>query len=721
MKNFILFITVIVMMIFTVSHASAVILTVGSDSGDTDETLSIPITVDDPTGIAGAAFSLVFSDSLSVSVESSFFDTFINQFSVCGLTPEEIDEIEIPVGYSQPLVTNEVSGPPNHMKISAARCMPAPPDASHILFTLEVSLKNGEPAGVYTLEIVPTTLINTDAGYADEGEAIDLLIGSNPNEPMTSPTAFPVILDDSGYAANIVNGSVTFSVPFVDTDDDGMDDNWEIDNFGDLSHDGTDDSDHDGYSDKNEYDNQTDPEVRDEPGFYIGYDPCTDGNALKQQVSLAPDASIAYPGGTITISIDYDVSDGNDTLSGLGIYLHFDSSKVAYSGFDDFLYAGDIIQEPNAAVILNDLSDTDNDPDTDKMMLISWGSSANNWPNRALSVKLCDLNFSVDEALTPGDVLMFAVTESATDADYVFCGTNTEAAVADLPISPPPTGVAASDNTFSGMVQVTWNASPGATSYDVYRGDMPAWTGTMPTRIASSIIAASYDDLTAVSGNRYYYWVKSRSPGGVSKFSHFDPGYWGSLGSIPPVPQDVFASDGTVTGMVSITWAATSNTLVYEIWRNDIPAYLGGKMTKIGISTTTSFDDVAVVEGNRYYYWVKARNSWGVSRYSKFNTGYMGAEFFPLPAPTGVNATDGALSGKVNITWNAVSGAVVYEVWRATDLVGNGGTPRRIGFLPGLTFDDTSGTAGTVYYYWVKTINCWGSSRYSVPNSGYHN
>ena len=28
------------------------------------------------------------------------------------------------------------------------------------------------------------------------------------------------------------------------------------------------------------------------------------------------------------------------------------------------------------------------------------------------------------------------------------------------------------------MVRVTWNAAAGAASYDVYRADMPAWTGT---------------------------------------------------------------------------------------------------------------------------------------------------------------------------------------------------------------------------------------------------
>lgn len=164
-----------------------------------------------------------------------------------------------------------------------------------------------------------------------------------------------------------------------------------------------------------------------------------------------------------------------------------------------------------------------------------------------------------------------------------------------------PTGVTASDGTVSGKVQVSWTAAANASSYDVYRADMPAWAETAPKRIASSVTGTSYDDDTAASGNRYYYWAKSRNSGGVSKYSNFDAGYWGTEGSIPAVPTTVSATDGTVSGKVEITWDAMSGALVYEIWRADIPAFLGGSLKKIGTSTTTAYDDATVVNGSRYY------------------------------------------------------------------------------------------------------------------------
>lgn len=109
-----------------------------------------------------------------------------------------------------------------------------------------------------------------------------------------------------------------------------------------------------------------------------------------------------------------------------------------------------------------------------------------------------------------------------------------------------------------------------------------------------------------------------------------------------------------------------------------------------------------------------------MSRYSVFDTGYIGTASSPLSAPTGVSASDGTASGKVEITWDATSGAVLYEVWRATKLVSAGGKPVRVGYLSGTSFDDTTAITGTTYYYWVKARDSWGSSKYSVPDTGYH-
>ena len=154
---------------------------------------------------------------------------------------------------------------------------------------------------------------------------------------------------------------------------------------------------------------------------------------------------------------------------------------------------------------------------------------------------------------------------------------------------------------------------------------------------------------------------------GVSVFSMFDPGYYGTVGTAPARPT-VTSTDGTMTDKVTISWNAVANTLVYDVFRAPIPAFfgfdLGIKPQRIASVEGLTYDDTTAVDGNRYCYWVKSRNSWGPSLYSKFNTGYVGAAQNPLAAPANVNATDD-VSGKVTVTWDASEGAIIYEVWRA--------------------------------------------------------
>jgi hypothetical protein len=70
-----------------------------------------------------------------------------------------------------------------------------------------------------------------------------------------------------------------------------------------------------------------------------------------------------------------------------------------------------------------------------------------------------------------------------------------------------------------------------------------------------------------------------------------------------------------------------------------------------------------------------------------------------LSPPTGVSASD-LLANKVQITWNTVSGASHYQVYRADTLLG---TKTAIsGWQTGTSYLDTSVTSETTYYYWVK-------------------
>ncbi|MBI2439774.1 MAG: hypothetical protein HYV35_00195 [Lentisphaerae bacterium] len=103
----------------------------------------------------------------------------------------------------------------------------------------------------------------------------------------------------------------------------------------------------------------------------------------------------------------------------------------------------------------------------------------------------------------------------------------------NAPNQPPsaPTGVSAGDGTYTNKVRVTWNASSGATSYEVWR-----WTSD--SSYAASKISSpdptgtSYDDMSVTAGATYYYWVKAVNAAGASGFSASDSGFLGVVGPL---------------------------------------------------------------------------------------------------------------------------------------------------------------------------------------------
>jgi hypothetical protein len=84
-----------------------------------------------------------------------------------------------------------------------------------------------------------------------------------------------------------------------------------------------------------------------------------------------------------------------------------------------------------------------------------------------------------------------------------------------------PTNVQASDGTYTDKVQVTWNVSSEATSYQVYQA---ASEGSSKT-LLGSVSNTTYEDTTAIVGITYYYWVKACNSYGCSGYSSHDTGW----------------------------------------------------------------------------------------------------------------------------------------------------------------------------------------------------
>ena len=82
---------------------------------------------------------------------------------------------------------------------------------------------------------------------------------------------------------------------------------------------------------------------------------------------------------------------------------------------------------------------------------------------------------------------------------------------------PAPTNVKATFLTSANQMQVTWNASAGATSYNVYRNTVN--NSNSATLIGPSVSGLSYLDKSPTPDASYYYWVKAGKGSTMSAFS----------------------------------------------------------------------------------------------------------------------------------------------------------------------------------------------------------
>ncbi len=271
-----------------------------------------------------------------------------------------------------------------------------------------------------------------------------------------------------------------------------------------------------------------------------------------------------------------------------------------------------------------------------------------------------------------------------------------------LPAPPPaPTGLAATAG--NAQVVLSWMASSGVTSYSLYRATTSGGEGT--TALVTGITASTYTDSAVTNGAKYYYTVAAVNAGGTGAQS---TEVSATPVNAPPTPTGLTASPGNA--QVSLTWTASSGATSYNLYRASTSGGEGATPLMTGIATTT-FTDIAVTNGAKYYYTVAAVNAGGTSAQS---TEVSATPVAPPPTPTGLTATPG--NAQVSLSWSASSGASSYNVYRATTSGGEGSTAYATGIAT-TTYTNTGLTNGTAYYYTVAAVNAGGTSAPSTEVS----
>ena len=257
----------------------------------------------------------------------------------------------------------------------------------------------------------------------------------------------------------------------------------------------------------------------------------------------------------------------------------------------------------------------------------------------------------------------------------------------------------------SGKPVLTWNAVPGATSYKVYRATSKSGTYSL----LGTVTTTSYTNTGAKEGTTYYYKVKAANGAGESAYSNVVSGK--VVVTPKPAAPVVKIGHSAASGKPMLTWNAVSGATSYKVYR---ATSQNGTYSLLGTVTATSYTNTGAKAGTTYYYRVKACNDAGLSPYSNIVSGKV-KSVTPKPSAPVVKIGNSASSGKPMLTWNAVSGATSYKVYRATS---KSGTYSLLGTVTATSYTNTGAKAGTTYWYKVKAVNSAGESAYSNIVSG---
>ena len=248
----------------------------------------------------------------------------------------------------------------------------------------------------------------------------------------------------------------------------------------------------------------------------------------------------------------------------------------------------------------------------------------------------------------------------------------------------------------SGKPMLTWDAVPGAESYNVYRAE----SEDGPYTRINSTTATSYVNTGAKEGVTYYSKVTAVSNGGESEFSNIVSGQAKAEPQKPAAPVVKIGSSAS-SGKPMLTWSAVTGAESYNVYRAESA---DGVYTKINTTTATSYVNTGAKEGVTYYYKVTAVNDIGESDASNVVSGQTKVTPQKPSAPV-VRIGHSASSGKPMLKWNTVTGATSYNIYRAESATG---TYTRINTTSALSYTNTGAVLGTAYYYKVEALNAAG-------------
>lgn len=212
-----------------------------------------------------------------------------------------------------------------------------------------------------------------------------------------------------------------------------------------------------------------------------------------------------------------------------------------------------------------------------------------------------------------------------------------------------------------------------------------------------------------LNGTQYYFRVRAYAPGVYSVYSNIT----NPVTTAFPAPS-VLNTTAARSNQVNLSWTDNSNSeQLFRLQRS--PTGSNGSWTDLATvgPNVTTFADTTAVGNTTYYYQIRAENAFSNSAYST-----AAAITTPPTEPSNLTATV-ASGTQINLTWSDnATGESGFHLDRKASL---GGAWQATGANIGAnstSYNDTSLSAGTIYYYRIRAFSASGDSANSNEVSG---
>lgn len=306
------------------------------------------------------------------------------------------------------------------------------------------------------------------------------------------------------------------------------------------------------------------------------------------------------------------------------------------------------------------------------------------------NIKYSSSNQSIAKVSTTGQITGVApgkavITISAGNCENKYVTVY----VVNKTLSTPVVKISRTSNSFN----ITWNKITGASKYVVYRKiDSGSWTKITTTT------GTKYVEKNLAYGKKYYYKVQAvGSAYGLERASAYSSYVRGLTNTIYR-PDNVKVTSANYN-KITITWTKVVPARGYEIYRATSKNGTYKKIATISNASTVTYTDSKLTTGKTYYYKIRAVYGTAKSPYTTVKS------VAPIPRTPVIKTIANVTNKTVKISWEAVSGASGYVVYRRAST--NNSWEKIATVKGGNTLTYTDKTSGA-WYYCVKayrTVN----------------